>query len=162
MPLQAPPRIKLWLVHRMNHDHPFRFLNFGSLLLLFDSKKTEQFLAFCIMNRLVQKRFKGASQMKKPSEIKQLFKGYSFILACRGFVEYIFSESKGSNDAEIGGVAKDFLKWCEHTEHPDEHFFNTLNHQSHLNIPGSYLGILQSMLFSFQVIHSSQNCFDVI
>ena len=108
------------------------------------------------MNRLVQKRFKGASQMKKPSEIKQLFKGYSFILACRGFIEYIFSESKGSNDAEIGGVAKDFLKWCEHTEHPDEHFFNTLNHQSHLNIPGSYLGILQSMLFSFQVIVGSQ------
>lgn len=58
------------------------------------------------------------------------YKGMVFILACRGFVDYILHNR----------VAKDILEWVKYTDMPDETYFPSLNHNPHLMAPGSYRG----------------------
>ncbi|CAL1539265.1 unnamed protein product, partial [Lymnaea stagnalis] len=60
----------------------------------------------------------------------QPYKGLVFMLASRGYVDYILHEP----------VAQDLLEWVRHTDFPDESFFSTLNHNPHLKVPGSYRG----------------------
>ncbi|XP_076456660.1 beta-1,3-galactosyl-O-glycosyl-glycoprotein beta-1,6-N-acetylglucosaminyltransferase 3-like [Babylonia areolata] len=55
-----------------------------------------------------------------------LFKGHVHIVASRAFVDYVLHAPP----------AQDFLRWCQKTRHPDEHFFNSLNHNPHLMAPG--------------------------
>lgn len=58
------------------------------------------------------------------------YKGLVFMLASRGFVDYMLH-----ND-----VAHKLLRWVSYTEFPDESYFSTLNHNPHLMVPGSYKG----------------------
>lgn len=58
-------------------------------------------------------------------------KGAVHVIVQRGFVDYILHSS----------VAKDFLRWVKKIDVPDETFFSSLNHNSHLKVPGSYLGV---------------------
>ncbi|KAL8596050.1 hypothetical protein ACOMHN_021090 [Nucella lapillus] len=59
-----------------------------------------------------------------------LYKGSVHIVASRGFVDYILHSP----------IARDFREWCKPTRHPDEHFFNSLNHNPHLRVPGGGAG----------------------
>ena len=87
-----------------------------------------------------------------PEQIVEVFKGYQFIFACRAFVEYIYSvrvwppntrinTEANQPDWQVGGIVQRFLDWCDHTTHPNEHFFNTLNYMPSLRAPGGYTGI---------------------
>ena len=87
-----------------------------------------------------------------PEQIFEVFKGYQFIFVCRGFVEYIYSvrvwrpnksvhTEANQLDWQVGGVVQKFLHWCDHTTHPNEHFFNTLNYMPSLRAPGGYTGM---------------------
>ncbi|XP_076452617.1 beta-1,3-galactosyl-O-glycosyl-glycoprotein beta-1,6-N-acetylglucosaminyltransferase-like [Babylonia areolata] len=58
------------------------------------------------------------------------YKGMVFVMACRGFVDYILHHH----------VAQDFLNWVRYTDMPDETYFPSLNHNPHLLVPGSYKG----------------------
>ncbi len=49
----------------------------------------------------------------------------------RAFVEFIQTNS----------VAKELLEWSRDTYSPDEHYWATLNYNTHLNPPGGYKGI---------------------
>ena len=106
--------------------------------------------------RLVAGRFTKATKagIPLPEQILEVFKGYQFIFACRAFVEYIYSvrvwppntnkaihTEANQPDWEVGGVVHKFLHWCNHTTHPNEHFFNTLNYMPSLRAPGGYTGI---------------------
>ncbi|KAK3105145.1 hypothetical protein FSP39_018142 [Pinctada imbricata] len=57
-------------------------------------------------------------------------KGAVHITVNRGFVEYVVKSP----------VAERFKKWVKNVEFPDEVFFSSLNHNSQLQIPGSYRG----------------------
>ncbi|KAL8573981.1 hypothetical protein ACOMHN_029428 [Nucella lapillus] len=59
-----------------------------------------------------------------------LYKGAVHIVASRGFVDFVLHDPR----------AQDFLQWCKQTRHADEHFFNSLNRNPHLQAPGRYLG----------------------
>ncbi|XP_041370615.1 N-acetyllactosaminide beta-1,6-N-acetylglucosaminyl-transferase-like [Gigantopelta aegis] len=59
------------------------------------------------------------------------FKGNVHVFVNRDFVEYAIHSR----------VAKDFTEWLKRTGIPDETFFSSLNHNPHLNIPGSYTGL---------------------
>jgi len=61
-----------------------------------------------------------------------ILKGSVHIVAVRGFVEYVIHNK----------TAAEFLDWVKGTGIPDETFFATLNHNPHLRVPGSYLGML--------------------
>jgi len=61
-----------------------------------------------------------------------LTKGSVHVVAVRGFVEYIIHNK----------TAAEFLDWVKDTYIPDETFFSALNHNPHLRVPGSYLGML--------------------
>lgn len=69
------------------------------------------------------------------------YKGMVFIIACRGFVDYLLHSH----------VARDFLQWVSNTEMPDETYFPSLNHNPHLRVPGSYRGKLHDTTTSFPV-----------
>ena len=60
-----------------------------------------------------------------------MFKGSVAIVAVRGFLEFIFNEKFG----------QDFLKWINETKNPDESYFNTLNFNPQLEVPGPRLNI---------------------
>ena len=78
-------------------------------------------------------RFEG----KSPAPYNMnLTKGSVHIVAVRGFVEYVVY-----NKTSI-----DFLDWVKDTYIPDETFFTSLNHNPHLEVPGSYLGRLMLLL----------------
>ena len=55
------------------------------------------------------------------------YAGSAYIVACRKFVQYVLNNK----------VAKDFLKWVKDVRIPEEHFFNSLNFNPHLKVPGS-------------------------
>ena len=61
----------------------------------------------------------------QPRGIK-LFKGEYHVVLARSFVEYVLKNK----------VARKFLTWVKTTGHPDETYFNTLNHNSKLAVPG--------------------------
>lgn len=61
-------------------------------------------------------------------------KGSVHIVAVRGFVEYVV----------YNRTATEFLNWVKDTYCVDETFFSTLNHNPHLRVPGSYLGLLNT------------------
>jgi len=48
----------------------------------------------------------------------------------REFVEFAVNDYK----------AQDLLSWMTDIKMPDEHFFQTLNHNPQMEIPGSFLG----------------------
>ncbi|XP_061184707.1 beta-1,3-galactosyl-O-glycosyl-glycoprotein beta-1,6-N-acetylglucosaminyltransferase-like [Saccostrea echinata] len=64
-----------------------------------------------------------------PNQIRPV-KGSVHITVNRKFVEYVVNNP----------VAKDFLNWTMRVAVPDETFFASLNHNPHLQIPGSYKG----------------------
>ena len=57
-------------------------------------------------------------------------KGSTHIIACRGFVDYILHNQ----------TARDLLEWMRNIYVPDEHYFASLNHNVHLQVPGGYKG----------------------
>lgn len=59
-----------------------------------------------------------------------LVKGSSHIVANRKFAEYAINDQR----------ANDLLKWMRDIRVPDEHFFQTLNHNPQHDVPGSYKG----------------------
>ncbi|CAH1775434.1 unnamed protein product [Owenia fusiformis] len=59
-----------------------------------------------------------------------MHKGTVYGVFSRRFVEFLMEDE----------VAQDFLDWCKTTANPDEHFFNTLNHNPHINAPGQFEG----------------------
>jgi len=61
------------------------------------------------------------------------FKGEIHALFSRRMVEYIVE-----ND-----VARSYLEWCWDTGHPSEHYWNTLNYNTQLSVPGGYQGRLR-------------------
>ena len=58
-----------------------------------------------------------------------LSKGSVHVAVQRGFVDFVLHESQP------------FLEWLMKTKVPDETFFNTLNNNPQLRIPGAYTGI---------------------
>ena len=57
-------------------------------------------------------------------------KGSTHMAVTREFVEFAVNDSR----------AQDLLDWMKDIKVPDEHFFQTLNHNPQMNIPGAYLG----------------------
>ena len=60
-----------------------------------------------------------------------ILKGEIHGLFSRRFVEYIVESPQ----------AQGFLRWCWNTSHASEHYWNTLNYNRKLNVPGGYYGI---------------------
>jgi len=58
-------------------------------------------------------------------------KGSTHMAVTREFVEFAVYDSR----------AQDLLLWMRDIKVPDEHFFQTLNHNPQMNVPGSYLGL---------------------
>lgn len=58
------------------------------------------------------------------------FKGELHALFSHGMVEYIVESQHG----------REYLKWCWDTGHPSEHYWNTLNYNGQLEVPGGYRG----------------------
>ena len=59
-----------------------------------------------------------------------VIKGSLHIAVNRHFVRYVVTSP----------VARDLREWVKNITVPDEEFFNTLNHNPQLGIPGSYRG----------------------
>ena len=57
-------------------------------------------------------------------------KGSTHMAVTRAFVEFAVHDRR----------AKDLLYWMRNIKMPDEHFFQTLNHNAQMNIPGSFRG----------------------
>jgi len=57
-------------------------------------------------------------------------KGATHMAVTREFVEFAVHDHR----------AQDLLQWMSDIKVPDEHFFQTLNHNPQMNIPGSFLG----------------------
>jgi len=81
------------------------------------------------MSRRNMDRFEG--KPAAPYDI-DITKGSVHIAAVRGFIEYVIHSR----------TAAEFLDWVKDTAIPDETFFASLNHNPHLRVPGSYLGML--------------------
>jgi len=65
-----------------------------------------------------------------PPEDFVIHKGSAHIAASRAFVEYaVYNES-----------AQALLQWMKDIRAPDEHYFQTLNHNPQKNIPGAFMG----------------------
>ena len=65
-----------------------------------------------------------------------IYKGSAHIVASRAFVEFALNDEK----------ARDLQEWMRDTRLPDEHFFNTLNHNPHFGVPGAYKGTCRVQL----------------
>ena len=68
-----------------------------------------------------------------------IVKGSAYGVFSRNFVEYMINDK----------VAQDYLKWCQFTFSPDEHYWNTLHHtyyHRHINPPGSYSGSFECIM----------------
>jgi len=85
-------------------------------------------------------RFEG--KLPAPYHIN-VTKGSVHIVAVRGFVEYVIHNR----------TAIKFLDWVKDTYIPDETFFSSLNHNPHLRVPGSYLGLLKTNCYC-QIIYA--------
>jgi len=57
-------------------------------------------------------------------------KGSTHMAVTREFLEFVLNDSR----------AQDLLHWMRDIRVPDEHFFQTLNHNPQMGIPGSFLG----------------------
>jgi len=57
-------------------------------------------------------------------------KGMTHMAVTRAFVEFAVNDRR----------AQDLLYWMRDIKVPDEHFFQTLNHNPQMNIPGSFKG----------------------
>ncbi|ELT88514.1 hypothetical protein CAPTEDRAFT_121732, partial [Capitella teleta] len=55
-------------------------------------------------------------------------KGSTHVAVTRDFIDYALNDPR----------AQDLLEWMKDIRAPDEHFFPTLNHNPHLNVPGAY------------------------
>ncbi|KAK6187398.1 hypothetical protein SNE40_005437 [Patella caerulea] len=66
-------------------------------------------------------------------------KGSAYGVFTRRFVNYIFNNQ----------VAKDLLEWCRGVLSPDEYYWSTLNHNPHLQVPGSYEGSCKGVLSTY-------------
>ena len=75
--------------------------------------------------------------MKKdpPPHGIQLTKGSMHIAANRFYIDFCLHDVR----------ARDFLEWLKPTLIPDEIFFSSLNHNPHLGIRGSFLGMYVCM-----------------
>jgi len=62
-------------------------------------------------------------------------KGSVHIIAVRRFVDYVIHNK----------TAIEFLNWTKGVLFPDEIFFSSLNHNPHLRVPGSYLGMFNQL-----------------
>lgn len=58
-------------------------------------------------------------------------KGAVHVVVTRGFVRYVLKDPR----------AKKLLDWVRPQKIPDETFFSTLNHNPHLGVPGSFIGL---------------------
>lgn len=78
-----------------------------------------------------RREFWRTNQLKEdPPGQWVIAKGSTHIAASRALIGYIlFNET-----------ARDLLNWMRDIRAPDEHFFQTLNHNPHMNVPGSYKG----------------------
>jgi hypothetical protein len=79
---------------------------------------------------------------EKPPHNLTLSKGEIHIVARREFVDFALNDRR----------AQDFLHWLGNTHIPDETFFNSLNRNPQLNIPGSYLGEHKTITYLKSVI----------
>jgi len=59
-------------------------------------------------------------------------KGSAHIAATREFVHHALTDRK----------ARDLFDWMSDIKVPDEHFFQTLNHDPHIPAPGAFSGTL--------------------
>ena len=66
------------------------------------------------------------------------FKGEIHALFSRRMVEYLVE-----ND-----TARSYLEWCCDSGHPSEHYWNTLNYNERLAVPGGYQGMHASSFIS--------------
>jgi len=64
--------------------------------------------------------------------MKQTIAGSTHMAVTRQFVEFAVRDAR----------AHDLLEWMRDIKMPDEHFFQTLNHNPQMGVPGSYLGQL--------------------
>ena len=64
------------------------------------------------------------------------FKGELHALLSRRMVEYIVESE----------MARSYLEWCRDTGHPSEHYWNTLNYNRQLAVPGGYQGTCNRFL----------------
>lgn len=69
----------------------------------------------------------------------RVYKGPVHVVVRREFVEYAITNN----------TSRKYLNWVKRIGHPDEYFFSTLNHNPQLNIPGSYLGIPETDIGSY-------------
>lgn len=92
----------------------------------------------CAYKHSVDRRIKFVWKYGKQTNITKdavphnliLSKGGTHIAACREFVDFALNDHR----------AQDFLHWLRNTQMPDETFFNSLNGNPQLNIPGTYPG----------------------
>ena len=61
-------------------------------------------------------------------------KGSGHVAASRALVDFALNDTR----------AVDLLEWMKDIRAPDEHFFQTLNHNPQLGIPGAYKGEMGS------------------
>ncbi|KAK6182401.1 hypothetical protein SNE40_010102 [Patella caerulea] len=80
-----------------------------------------------IIERKWRSRWKMAG--KPPHGIKPV-KGNVHVVINRQFVDFAVNDNRSI----------DFIEWLNKTKIPDESFFNSLNHNPHLGIPGSFKG----------------------
>jgi len=68
---------------------------------------------------------------KKPAPHSfDIAKGSTHMAVTREFVKFTVNDSR----------AQDLLDWMKDIKVPDEHFFQTLNHNPQMDIPGAFLG----------------------
>ncbi|XP_050394475.1 beta-1,3-galactosyl-O-glycosyl-glycoprotein beta-1,6-N-acetylglucosaminyltransferase [Patella vulgata] len=81
----------------------------------------------------------------------KLIKGSAYGVFTHRFVSYVFNNQ----------VAKDLLEWCRGVLSPDEYYWSTLNHNPHLQVPGSYEGPCKGVLSTYvnwQVTSNHAKC----
>ena len=80
-------------------------------------------------NKWNEQEVRGELKTKVPHEF-DVAKGSTHMAVTREFVEYAVSDPK----------ARDLLYWMRDIKVPDEHYFQTLSHSPHMDIPGSFIG----------------------
>ena len=75
--------------------------------------------------------FYNTFQPKRPFSINvTFFKGEIHGLFSSRMTEYLVENE----------VSKQYLEWCWDSGHPSEHYWNTLNYNAFLGVPGGYTG----------------------
>jgi len=74
-------------------------------------------------------RVRGARKSPVPHGFT-MTKGNAHMAVTREFVEYALNDSK----------ARDLLYWMRDIKMPDEHYFQTLSHSPHMDVPGAFIG----------------------